>query len=71
MPKLGGLELTRRLRQLVPSLPVVLISGSNPEESVLQQLPNDRIAYLQKPFSSSQLVATVHGLLTGITVERK
>ncbi len=71
MPRLGGLELTRRLRQLVPSLPVVLISGSNPEESVIQQLPNDRIVYLQKPFSSSQLVATVHGLLSGITVERK
>ena len=68
MPKLGGIELTRRLRQLVPSLPVVLISGSNAEESIRQQLPDDRIVYLQKPFSSSQLVATVHDLLSGITV---
>jgi len=66
MPKLGGLELTKRLRQLVPSLPVALISGSNAEESVFQQLPNDRVAYLQKPFSSPQLVATVHNLLSGI-----
>jgi CheY-like chemotaxis protein len=66
MPKLGGIELTRRLRQLVPSLPVVLISGSNVQESVLQHFPNEQPVYLQKPFSSSQLVTTVHNLLSGI-----
>jgi CheY-like chemotaxis protein len=68
MPKIGGLELARRLRQLVPSLPVILISGSNAEESVLRQLPDDHIVYLQKPFSSSQLVVAINDLLSGITV---
>ena len=71
MPKLGGIELTRHLRQLVPSLPVVLISGSNIEESILQHFPNDRTAYLQKPFSSSQLVTTVHNLLSGTEAKQQ
>jgi PAS domain S-box-containing protein len=71
MPKLGGLELTKRLRQLFPSLPVVLISGGNPEDCSLQHLPNDRTVYLQKPFSSSQLVNTVRDLLFGLKVEQQ
>ena len=71
MPKLGGIELTRHLRQFVPSLPVVLISGSNIEESILQHFPNDRTAYLQKPFSSSQLVTTVHNLLSGTEAKQQ
>jgi PAS domain S-box-containing protein len=66
MPRLGGVELAARLRQLVPSLPVLLISGSNAEGSVVQHLPSDRIAYLQKPFASSQLVATAYELLSGV-----
>jgi CheY-like chemotaxis protein len=68
MPRIGGLELATRLRQLVPSLPVILISGSNAEERVLQQLSDDHIVYLQKPFSSSQLVAAILDLLSGINV---
>lgn len=66
MPRLGGVELATRLRQLFPSLPVLLISGNNAESSVLQSLPSDRIAYLQKPFASSQLVATACELLSGV-----
>jgi PAS domain S-box-containing protein len=63
MPKLGGIELTKRLRQLAPQLPVVLISGYSEEVSVMQHLPSTHIAYLQKPFASSQLVATLRRLL--------
>jgi len=45
---------------------LALISGSNAEGSVVQHLPSDRIAYLQKPFASSQLVATAYELLSGV-----
>jgi PAS domain S-box-containing protein len=64
MPKLGGIELTRRLRQLDPALPIVLTSGYAEEISVLRDLPQNSIAYLQKPFALPELIATVHGLLS-------
>jgi two-component system cell cycle sensor histidine kinase/response regulator CckA len=56
MPKIGGVELTNRLRQRLPSLPVILISGYSEEASVLQHIPRNQIAFLQKPFPSSQLI---------------
>ncbi len=63
MPKLGGIELTKRLRQQHPVVPVILISGYSEEISVMQNLPHNHIAYLQKPFASAQLVAIIRNLL--------
>jgi len=63
MPRLGGVELTQSLRREHPCLPVVLISGYSEEISVLQHLPRNQIAYLQKPFSIAQLVSTLRNLL--------
>jgi len=63
MPKLGGIELTKHLRQHHSDVPVILISGYSEEISVMQNLPHNHIAYLQKPFSSPQLVAIIRNLL--------
>lgn len=63
MPKVGGMELTRRLRQRFPNLPVVLISGYSEEISVLHHLPGEHITYLQKPFAVTGLIAAIQGLL--------
>ena len=62
MPKVGGVELTSRLRQRFPDLPVLLISGYSEEISVLQHLPGERIAYLQKPFPVTALVNSIQSL---------
>jgi PAS domain S-box-containing protein len=63
MPKLGGIELTKRLRQQNPVVPVILISGYCDEIRVLQLLPRTHIAYLQKPFATPQLVAIIRNFL--------
>ena len=63
MPRLGGVELTQKMRQHNPCLPVVLISGCSEEVSVLQYLPRNQIAYLQKPFPVAQLITTIRNLL--------
>ena len=63
MPKVSGVELTRRLRQLVPNLPVVLISGYSEHLSVLQELPHNQVAFLQKPFAGPTLIAVLRNLL--------
>ena len=69
MPKLSGVELTRRLRQLVPNLPVVLISGYSEHLSVLENLPSNQIAFLQKPFASPTLIAVLRNLLSSAAPE--
>jgi PAS domain S-box-containing protein len=71
MPRLGGVELAQCLRREHPCLPVVLISGYSEEISVLQLLPRSQIAYLQKPFSIAQLVATLRSLLAPQAVEQQ
>jgi len=70
MPKLGGIDLTKRLRQLHPDVPVILISGYSEEISVLQHLPHNQIAYLQKPFASPQLVALIRSLLASTAPDK-
>lgn len=57
MPEMTGIELTRRLKQQVPTLPVVLISG------VFELAPHERpedvgaVAVLCKPFLAEELQA--------------
>jgi two-component system, cell cycle sensor histidine kinase and response regulator CckA len=63
MPKMGGIELTKRLRPQDPNIPVILISGYSEEVGVLRHLPRNAIAYLQKPFAVAKLVATLRELL--------
>lgn len=62
MPKVGGRELARRIREYDADLPIVFISGHHQETSETLQL-GPAAALLQKPFSLSTLVDTVDGLI--------
>ncbi len=63
MPRLGGLEVFRRLRALCPGIPVVLVSGFN-EEETLHRLDGARLARaLQKPIPCDRLIATIRGVI--------
>lgn len=58
MPRMGGQEVFRRLRQTCPDLPVIIMSGYT-EESVAAQFSAsgaDLTAFLQKPFLAEDLV---------------
>ena len=57
MPRMGGQEALHRLRELLPELPVVLMSGYT-ESDVASKLLGDSsgaIAFLQKPFLPEDL----------------
>jgi DNA-binding response OmpR family regulator len=63
MPRLTGLSLIRRLRQVSPEPPCILISGNLPEpESTLKGLLHCS-AFLGKPFSRAELIEKVYGIL--------
>jgi len=63
MPRMGGAEAFRRIRELAPQVRVLLTSGYTQKESLesLADLPPD--GFLQKPFRVRELVQKVRELL--------
>jgi CheY-like chemotaxis protein len=61
MPRMGGLETFRHLREHRPELPVILMSGYN--EQVVAPQFNDSgpgiTAFLQKPFLAEDLIGVL------------
>lgn len=52
MPGISGDQVLTELQRLHPELPIVLMSGYSSEDL---KLDNDRVTFLQKPMSLSQL----------------
>ncbi|MGH7527211.1 MAG: hybrid sensor histidine kinase/response regulator, partial [Gemmatimonadales bacterium] len=68
MPRMGGLEVYRRLRAEWPHIPVVWMSGYT-EEAVADQFASSRAAatgFLQKPFLAEDLAAVLRPLLEAV-----
>jgi two-component system cell cycle sensor histidine kinase/response regulator CckA len=63
MPRVGGPELVRRLREVRPDLPALFISGYTEEGVRTQGVLQPDAAYLEKPFSQDDLVRKVRELL--------
>jgi CheY-like chemotaxis protein len=62
LPGMNGLELTTLCRALHPDVPVLIVSGYIPDDTLP---PDSRIHRLDKPIRTSRLVATVGRILTG------
>ncbi len=67
MPRLGGIDLARRLVDEREPLPVLFVSGTAVEALQAQRGPVPRCHFLGKPFSDAALLEALHGLL----VERR
>jgi CheY-like chemotaxis protein len=63
MPRLGGVEMIRRLRLSMPSLKVVYISGHSANELDASDIEGERSEFLYKPFNLDVLLTTVERLL--------
>ena len=60
MPKMDGLELTRRIKAEHPSIPILLVTSNGP---VYDLLKNGAAACIIKPFSIFELQNTVKTIL--------
>jgi PAS domain S-box-containing protein len=62
MPKMGGLELTRKVHELRPMVPVVLMSGSSEAlaKPLLESLGIN--SFLKKPFDLGELSRALKGI---------
>jgi DNA-binding response OmpR family regulator len=63
LPDGDGRELCARLRQKGVSLPVIMVSGLDQEDDVVQGLDLGADAYVRKPFAASELIARLRKLL--------
>lgn len=63
MPGIGGMELMRTLRAQDAELPVVLVTGHGDVALAVDAMRDGAYDFIEKPFSSEHLVATVRRAL--------
>ncbi|MCD6291979.1 MAG: DUF3365 domain-containing protein [Deltaproteobacteria bacterium] len=62
MPRIGGFELGRRLKECYPGLPVIYTSGYSDDDPAFKALGENE-DYLQKPYSFGDLLEAIERLL--------
>jgi PAS domain S-box-containing protein len=65
MPRMGGIEMVRRLRDLSPDVPVVFMSGYS-TEAQRQGIPG---IFVQKPFTLDRLLHAMEKATAGVPLE--
>jgi DNA-binding response OmpR family regulator len=63
LPGMDGLEVLRRLRELRPTLPVIMLSAHQDQSYVLEALRQGAADYLAKPLHEEELVLAVRRAL--------
>lgn len=71
MPGMSGLSVQQRLGEKGPHPPVVLISGYSDTAAVVRGMKAGAIDFLEKPFSSQQLLAAVEEAIERDAFERR
>ncbi len=68
MPRMGGLELLRRLRAepQTQDIAVILLTASVEDSDMIRGLQFGANEYLRKPFKPQELLARVEGCLAGV-----
>jgi signal transduction histidine kinase len=56
MPEMGGLELLKKLKEDLPQLPVIIISGEGTMGNVIEALQHGARDYIQKPIQDMGLL---------------
>lgn len=65
MPRLGGMEVVRRLREALPGTKVLVLTMHQEDEYVLQAVRAGASGYLVKDSAASELLAAVRSLQAG------
>jgi two-component system cell cycle sensor histidine kinase/response regulator CckA len=63
MPRMNGIELSRRFRDMFPDTKILLMSGYTEEMDIQGAISDSGIAFLPKPFSLHELAEKVREVL--------
>lgn len=59
MPGLSGQETLQQIRQLTPTVPVILCSGADERDAVLHTPADHPLTFLQKPYALDALMTQI------------
>ena len=59
MPGIGGLEALRRIRRIMPTLPVIILTGQGTADQALEAVTIGAFDYLHKPVDINALLAKI------------
>lgn len=65
MPRLGGLEAAKRIRDFCPDTKIIFVSGENDPDIVEEALRIGASAFVNKPSVWRHLVIAIHAVLRG------
>jgi len=65
MSRLGGMEVLRRVKELDPLLPVIVMTGYASVSSAVEVMKLGAVDYLPKPFTPDEIRAVVRQALSG------
>lgn len=66
LPGKTGRQLSKDLRERIPGIKTILVSGYGETIALLGTEKSDAVSYLPKPFSASSLLAAVRHVLNGV-----
>lgn len=67
MPRMSGVDLVKTVREMLPDIPVLFISGyaGNIHEGTKGLLMESGISFLAKPFTPAQMIQSIEALFAG------
>ena len=63
MPKIHGMDILKQVKQLKPSLPVIIVTGYQSVEMAQEALKNGAADYIPKPFETEEIIRAVRAIL--------
>lgn len=63
MPEISGLDLLRRLKEIDPALPVIVITGHGDVPLAVEAMKFGAADFLEKPFDDEALIAAIRSAL--------
>jgi two-component system invasion response regulator UvrY len=65
LPDINGLEVLRRLKEMKPELPVIMLSMHSSQQYVRNSLKAGASGYLNKESAPDELITALHAVLNG------
>lgn len=69
LPSVDGLEICRRIREVDPYIPVVMLTAKAEKRDVVRGLEIGADDYITKPFSTNELIARIQALFRRIAAD--
>ena len=63
MPRMNGWETLTALRQLLPGIGVILVSGYSEAQAMAGDHPERPVAFLQKPYETKVIITAINQIL--------